>query len=610
MLPTHSAIGENRFRARGVFGRSQARWLVLGVTFIFGVWLFGGPKIFNGYDFRLPSSNVVLADSQEQPSPQSSRHASLPSLPSPSSSTFSSDAPSPTQTQGPVLDNSTKWDYRALRVRNAYLHAYTLYKKHAAGYDELLPISLGHKNNFNGWGVSMIDSLDTMWIMGLHDEFNKSLEAVSKLTFSVPKVHFLPRISHTMSQTSQGQYAPFFETVIRYLGGLLSAYALSGQTMLLSRAEELGRKLLPVFESSHGLPWYSVNTDSGEAGVGWLGGSVLFAEAMSCQMEYKYLAHLTGRSEFYDKVEKVMRLMYRYNPIDGLFPERWSIHSATPKGEHFTVGSAGDSGYEYLLKQYLLSGKSEPKARDQYIKSANGIINKLLYLSPLRDLLYVTDTDYGDPSFKLEHLSCFLPGLLALGVHTLGNALSLREQQLHKWAAEGLAHTCWITYADSASGLGPDVVRFGADSTRWIMQLEAWEKQGRPGRTPPGLRQPPPVKEGNREYRTRSKVHMLRPEKTTGDTKWRERGWTVFEALEKHSRHEHGFATVHDVDAIPVKLDDDMPSFFLAETLKYLYLLFSDREIIPLDKWVFNTEAHPLPVFLWTDWEKAAYNIP
>lgn len=112
--------------------------------------------------------------------------------------------------------------------------------------------------------------------------------------------------------------------------------------------------------------------------------------------------------------------------------------------------------------------------------------------------------------------------------------------------------------------------------------------------------------------------------KTTGDVKWRERGYAIFEAIEKHSRTEYGYASVGSVGYPPYSKIDDMPrycaahssivarltsvlSYFLAETLKYLYLLFDDEDPISLDKWVFNTEAHPLPVFEWSTWEKELY---
>lgn len=97
--------------------------------------------------------------------------------------------------------------------------------------------------SFNGWGVSVFDSLDTMWIMGLYELFEEGLEVVSKATFDV----------------DVGEYAPFFETIIRYLGGLLSAYALSGEPVLLDKANQLGASLLPAFQTPSGFPMYAVN---------------------------------------------------------------------------------------------------------------------------------------------------------------------------------------------------------------------------------------------------------------------------------------------------------------------------------------------------------------
>lgn len=115
--------------------------------------------------------------------------------------------------------------------------------------------------------------------------------------------------------------------------------------------------------------------------------------------------------------------------------------------------------------------------------------------------------------------------------------------------------------------------------------------------------------------------------RVTGDVKWRHRGWAIFQAIEREAKTPSGYASVRDVDTYDPEQHDAMPrfvprlvclacfscpcdSFFLAETLKYLYLLFREDDIVPLDRWVFNTEAHPLPVFEWTEEEKAAYGIP
>lgn len=103
-----------------------------------------------------------------------------------------------------------------------------------------------------------------MYLMGLHDEFDEAMHFVANMTFSQSKVCCMLRGYHPQpalgSSCPQHQYAPFFETVIRYLGGLLSAYALSGEPVLLARADDLGQALLPAFNTSSGLPAFSVNT--------------------------------------------------------------------------------------------------------------------------------------------------------------------------------------------------------------------------------------------------------------------------------------------------------------------------------------------------------------
>lgn len=79
--------------------------------------------------------------------------------------------------------------------------------------------------------------------------------------------------------------------------------------------------------------------------------------------------------------------------------------------------------------------------------------------------------------------------------------------------------------------------------------------------------------------------------------RYREWGWEIFEAFEKHTRVKSGgYTSLNDVTVVPPQTRDKMETFFLGETLKYLYLLFSDKNVLPLDKYVFNTEAHPFPI--------------
>ena len=85
----------------------------------------------------------------------------------------------------------------------------------------------------------------------------------------------------------------------------------------------------------------------------------------------------------------------------------------------------------------------------------------------------------------------------------------------------------------------------------------------------------------------------------TKDPKYREWGWEMVQALDKHCKAEAGYSGIRNVYQVAsgsANQDDVQQSFFLAETLKYLYLLFSDDNLIDLKRWVFNTEAHPLPI--------------
>jgi mannosyl-oligosaccharide alpha-1,2-mannosidase len=146
----------------------------------------------------------------------------------------------------------------------------------------------------------------------------------------------------------------------------------------------------------------------------------------------------------------------------------------------------------------------------------------------------------------------------------------------HLWAARGLAHTCWTLYADSPTGLAPDVVimlsggSFPANNShQWATLLAQWERDGMHG-DPPGLRPADPIQDQEwREYKPQRRDYLLRPEavesfyllwRTTADEVWRERGWAVFEAMMKEARVEgSGFASVNDVYVVGGQKLDQMP---------------------------------------------------
>ncbi|KAI0782675.1 glycoside hydrolase [Abortiporus biennis] len=543
----------------------------------------------------------------------------------------------------PQPPSSPVWAERAEKVKQAFVHAYDGYWKYAAPHDELQPLSNRSRDNFNGWGVTAIDSLDTMLLMGLDDLYIKSLEIVKSLNFKEE------------SPNKNGGYIAnynvmFFETVIRYLGGFLAAYAITNDQLLLQKADELAEALNPAFETKSGLPMFSLNIVTGKA---YTASSGSLAEIASCQMEWAYLAHLTGKKAHYDKATNIQRILTTANiSTIGMLPNRWDLTTSLPWDDRLSLGAGADSAHEYILKYYLLTGRTDPASLDLYLRTTDHILTNLLYLTPERSLLYITDVWSIEPkaSHKLEHLSCFLPGLFALGIHSLPKSAFTNDRastlprhdllksyalyDLHLWAATGLGETCWLMYADQINGLGTEEVTMNYQPSErthpkdwhvkgghWINAVEEWRVSG-VGGVPPGVEEKLPVKEDDplkRDYKIRRKEYFLRPEtvesmymlwKATGDVKWRERGWAMFEAMEKHTKVDSGYAILEDAVISPPKKRDEMMSFFLAETLKYLYLLFKDDDPISLDKYVFNTEAHPFPIFSWSPTERRKFNIP
>lgn len=140
------------------------------------------------------------------------------------------------ETQSNLLERTK----RQRVVKSAFQHSWNGYKAHAWLYDELSPISGGHKSSLGGWAATLVDSLDTLLIMNLDDEFETALDAVHDIDFSTPK---LPNVH-------------VFETTIRYLGGLISAYDLTEgkHSILLEKAQELGELLYGAFDTPNRMP--------------------------------------------------------------------------------------------------------------------------------------------------------------------------------------------------------------------------------------------------------------------------------------------------------------------------------------------------------------------
>nr|DBA26618.1 TPA: hypothetical protein GDO54_010858 [Pyxicephalus adspersus] len=403
-------------------------------------------------------------------------------------------------------------------------------------------------------GATIVDSLDTLYIMGMEDEFNEAKEWVEK------NLQFNANVEVSV-----------FEVNIRFVGGLLSAYYLSGEEILGTKAIDLGKKLLPAFDTPTGIPWALLNIKSG-IGRNWpwaSGGSSILAEFGTLHLEFVHLTEISGDPVFKEKVMNIRKVLNRLDKPQGLYPNYLNPSSGQWGQHHVSVGGLGDSFYEYLLKAWLMSDKTDEEAKKLYYEAVQSIETHLIRKSS-NGLTYIAEWKGGLLEHKMGHLTCFAGGMFALGADGAPNDKTGHHMEL---AAE-IARTCHESYDRTATKLGPEAFRFDGG-------VEAIAT------------------------RQNEKYYILRPEvietylymwRFTHDPKYRQWGWEAVEALEKFCRVEGGYSGVRDVYATHPSHDDVQQSFFLAETLKYLYLLFSDDDFLPLEHWIFNTEAHPLPI--------------
>jgi Glycosyl hydrolase family 47 len=367
--------------------------------------------------------------------------------------------------------------------------------------------------------MTLVDSLDTLWLMGMKKEFEEAREWVAtKLDFN----------KHSSVSV--------FETTIRALGGLEAAYELSGDRVFLDKAKDLGNRLLPAFNTPTGIPRAAVVLATGQASApGWTGGSSILAELGTVQIEFRNLGKNTGDTLFSRKAEAVIEKMDQIKPADGLFPIYISADSGTPTSSAVTFGALGDSFYEYLIKVWLQGGRKESMYRRMYDAAMNGMTSKLLKRSRPSNLLYVADWDGGSTQDKMDHLVCFVPGMLALGAFTAagtpGEANAARDLQ----NAKALAYTCYQMYERQATGISPEFVEFpgGADLVA-------------AGRAP---------------------FYILRPEaaeslfimhQLTGHPIYREWGWKMFQAIDRYCKVEYGYGAHPDVRDTSRTPDDRM----------------------------------------------------
>lgn len=428
------------------------------------------------------------------------------------------------------------------QVRTEFLHAWNGYNQYAWAHDDLKPLT----RTYHDWYaesllMTPVDALDTMILMGLKDEARTTRDYIAT------------HLSFDKDISVQN-----FEITIRLLGGLLSSYELTGDKRLLVLAEDLGNRLLPVFNSPTGLPYRYVNLKTGAVRDNVTNP----AEAGTLLIEFGTLAKLTHRQVFYDKAKRALVEIYNHRSPIGLVGTWINIETGQWTDTDSHISGAIDSYYEYLLKCAILFDDQD--CRRMWNESIKAIKKYLQRRVRHSDPVYGMVTPSGEPletwyghanmntgqatATTYGALDAFFPAVLALS-GDLPDARRLQDSSFKMWSLHGIEpeELNFMNMSVTSAGypLRPEIV----ESTYYL-------------------------------YHFRRNPYYLR----MGQTMWRD--------FVKYCRNDVGYAALKSV--ITKEKSDSMQSFLFAETFKYFYLLFAPPRTLDFDKVIFNTEAHPV----------------
>lgn len=493
-----------------------------------------------------------------------------------------------------------------VRIREAMKHSWDNYRRYAWGYDMLKPRSKEADHWFN-LGLTIVEAADTLIMMGLNHDASLALEW----------------IENELKFKSNSENSNCFELTIRILAGILSAYHLTAREKLKQQAIDVGNILLHCYDTeSKVVPYSDIDLNSHRAHPPQWNPHSSLSEVTSLQLEFRYLSQISANPIYEQTTFRTSTHIHNLTTQrqQKLLPMYISPSTGELEESIITLGARADSYYEYLLKQYLQTGIKW--LADDYLDCVDEIESRLMrytngeanhtYIAEMQ--IYKTANDTEDIKYynKMDHLVCFLPGTLALGYYhfsPLASEYRLKynlETPTHKLnsrfdghlkMAQSLGQTCYHMYSNMGTGLAPEIALFiHVDSDNPLVQNQP-ELQAQSSAT----------------------HNILRPEfveslfylyHITGLPMYRQQATQVFDAFQKYSRILTGYSPISDVREKPPSnanlhewlhkyAPDRMESFWLSETLKYLYLIFcDDRRIIGtlLNHYVFNTEAHIIPV--------------
>lgn len=415
----------------------------------------------------------------------------------------------------------------AAAVKREFLHAWHGYRQYAWGHDALRPLSRKPRDWYaHSLEMTQVDALDTLVLMGLNRRARTDRLYIDRhLSFD------------------RDVDAKTFEVTIRLLGGLLSGYELTGDKHLLALADDLGRRLMPAFDSPTGIPWRFVNLKTGRV----RGAETNPAEAGTLMLEFGTLSRLTGNPIFYRIAKRALVAVWKRRSRIGLVGNRIDVKTGRWTGTDSSISGGIDSYYEYQLKCSVLF--EDPDCARMW-RSSIAAVNRYLADDSHGGLWYGhanmhsgtrTATRYGA-------LDAFFPAELALAGE-VGRAARLQASSYRMWRLHGIEPEV-LDYAD--------------------MQVVY-----------PGYELRPEIVES-----TYYLYHF------THDARYLRMGRALFRDFVRYCRTPVAYAALSNV--VSRKQADRMESYVFAETFKYFYLLFAPSRTLRFDTVVFNTEGHPL----------------
>lgn len=337
--------------------------------------------------------------------------------------------------------------------------------------------------------------------------------------------------------------AKVFEVNIRILGGLLSMYELSGKPGVLDKARDFADRMLPAFGTPTGIPTYWVNLRTGQT----RGDTVNVAEAGTYTFEMGMLSYYTGDPKYYQAGKKATRAIFDRRSDIGLIGDVIDVNTGIWVSENSHICAGVDSYYEYLYKSCLMFG--DPELQSIWQESIGPVHSYIA--EEYNNMLWYgrVNMHSGERTSSVVTLyDAFFPALLVISGDTArAERLQLTWDLL--WNRYGLEPTAYDYRKDTVTfpryDLNPEII----ESAYYLYHF-------------------------------------------TGEKKYRKMAEQYWADIKKYCRTPVAFTSVKNVETMEQR--DYMPTFFFAETLKYLYLIFSyEQGSFDFDDHIFNTEAHP-----------------